>query len=376
MHDTGPATASLILFQGLGLVALVSIGYGHVGRLPIGKPRQAVLQGVSFGLGAVVCMLLSDSAAAGSLLGVHHLFVGFAAAFCGAIAVPVTLVIAVTGRLVIGGAGLEPDIVGMLIASVAGLLWRHVMSGRIEDRRAALILLGTLVGVSLAPAVVQSDVQNAPILSKEGPAALAFYVFGALLLGSFIEREDRLMRRERLLETDAFTDPLTGLANRRRFETLAQDAFAGASSTNVALLIIDIDHFKAINDRHGHLAGDLVLKATAQAITRTIRGSDAVGRVGGEEFAVVAPGLDWVGTARLAERIRVTIAGLNLTIDGVPIKVTASIGCVLGDRLPGYAGCFRAADAALYEAKRAGRNRSRLASRACSGRQTPAATAA
>lgn len=372
MHDIGPASASLILFQGLGLVSLVSIGYGHIERLPIGKEKKAVLQGLGFGIGAVICMLLAVRAPGGVLFDVRNLFVGFSAAFCGAPVLPMTMVIAAAGRLVIGGTGLETDLVGMVIAGLAGLLWRHVMSGRIEDRRAALILLGTLIGLSLVPALALPAV-NGAVIADDGPAALAFYVMGALLLGSFIEREDRLLRRERLLETDAFTDPLTGLANRRRFETIAHGLFAGGHAADAALLVIDIDHFKTVNDRHGHLAGDLVLKATAQAIARTVRGSDVVGRIGGEEFAVLATGLDQNGAARLAERIRTLVSGLALKADSDVLKVTVSIGCAMAAGLPGYAACFRTADRALYDAKHAGRNRVSLAVRA---EAPPAAAAA
>ncbi|HEX7168274.1 MAG TPA: sensor domain-containing diguanylate cyclase [Acidimicrobiales bacterium] len=153
----------------------------------------------------------------------------------------------------------------------------------------------------------------------------------------------------------AATDALTRVANRRTFEeTLERElSRAARAGTSVALVMVDVDHFKRLNDTHGHRTGDEVLRAVAGAIVAHTRDYDLVARYGGEEFAVVLPGCDSDAAAGLAERMREAIESL----DSGP-SVTASLGVAVGGGLgtDGEA-LVRAADAALYEAKRQGRNR-------------------
>ena len=158
------------------------------------------------------------------------------------------------------------------------------------------------------------------------------------------------------IQTAADTDGLTGVANRRRFDAAlaaALDRDALNQGVPVALLLIDLDHFKRLNDQHGHLAGDEVLKHVAQAIGSVCGERGLVARYGGEEFAVILTGTDAATAPQTAELIRTAVSGIS-----APVPVTASIGVATcppqhrtGARL------ISAADAALYEAKRTGRNR-------------------
>ncbi|MCW7536764.1 GGDEF domain-containing protein [Aquabacterium sp. A7-Y] len=160
-------------------------------------------------------------------------------------------------------------------------------------------------------------------------------------------------------------DGLTGVKNRKYFdEQLAlQLKVAGRSRQPLSLLLIDIDHFKAVNDRHGHLAGDACLRAVARAIAESLlRAGDEVARYGGEEFAVLLPQTDAAGAERLGERIRAAVEQLGVLHECTPVPLTASIGVAVvaepdetGERL------IAAADAALYEAKHHGRNQVRIA---------------
>jgi diguanylate cyclase (GGDEF)-like protein len=172
-------------------------------------------------------------------------------------------------------------------------------------------------------------------------------------------------RLHRLIQKQAKTDPLTQLLNRREFEEqLAREVErAQRFGTPVGLVVLDLDDFKLINDRFGHLAGDGVLKAAAGAIRQCTREIDQPARWGGEEFAVILPHTGLDGAARLAERLRQAIAERQIpTPDGRSVRVTASFGVAA---LPGsgttQVELTAAADDAVYRSKRAGKNRVSLA---------------
>lgn len=159
----------------------------------------------------------------------------------------------------------------------------------------------------------------------------------------------------------ARTDALTGLGNRRVFEERLALAVAQANTgTEVGCLaVLDIDHFKRINDSHGHPAGDEVLRQVAQALRERVRANDTVARIGGEEFGLIFRDMDPTAAASLCERLREAVADLRVHAGGAAITVTVSIGLarITG---PNAADLLGATDAALYVAKRAGRNRLRL----------------
>lgn len=166
------------------------------------------------------------------------------------------------------------------------------------------------------------------------------------------------------------SDAKTGLLDPVFWAKLVSDELDRARRLHgtVGLLLLDLDHFKKVNDGYGHLAGDVVLRAVADAIKRSVRGRDRVGRYGGEEFAIVLPGLGLDDVRQTAERIRAIVAGLTVPVfdfDGNEKDVaglTASVGASVfpihgADRTT----LLLAADAALYDAKTAGRNRTRVA---------------
>jgi diguanylate cyclase (GGDEF)-like protein len=154
----------------------------------------------------------------------------------------------------------------------------------------------------------------------------------------------------------AETDPLTGVANRRRFyEALAaESARAERYGSTWSVLSIDLDHFKTVNDTHGHEAGDAVLRSTAMDLGALIRQGDILARVGGEEFAILTPETTGSSAAALADRLRVMIASRSYPALGT---VTCSLG--VAQALPGEEvdRVLRRADSALYQAKASGRNR-------------------
>ncbi|MFO0930061.1 MAG: diguanylate cyclase [Gemmataceae bacterium] len=180
------------------------------------------------------------------------------------------------------------------------------------------------------------------------------------------EANQQLQQHNRELERLALTDPLTGLFNRRaiedqaRFELRRQTRYP----TSLALGVLDIDHFKAVNTRYLLTGGDEVLKALARTLTATVREVDTVGRIGGEEFAILACETNIQGAATLAERLRATVAATPIVYNGQEIRITVSVGfAVVGVGLRSdYEGLFALAAAALADAKQNGRNRSEIRS--------------
>jgi diguanylate cyclase (GGDEF)-like protein len=159
----------------------------------------------------------------------------------------------------------------------------------------------------------------------------------------------------------ATTDELTGLLNHRRLQEVLEHEVQRAQryATPLALVMLDIDDFKRINDCHGHQQGDAVLRAVADAVSSTVRSVDTAARYGGEELAVTLPNMDLPGAIALAERIRQAIGALRVpTRGGGPLTVTASLGVAVLDPIaPTRRELIAAADEALYRAKRGGKNR-------------------
>ena len=178
---------------------------------------------------------------------------------------------------------------------------------------------------------------------------------------------DRLREQRQALseaERRAQTDPLTGVLNRRSLVERLDAAClrARARGLPIALLFIDLDHFKEINDSYGHAAGDACLGAIIPPIQAELRQSDVIGRYGGEEFVVILSSADIAAAHPIAERIRHRVAEVRVDGFGVPIKLTCSIGVATSDTLGVWGEHLIAqADAAVYAAKRGGRNRVQVA---------------
>jgi diguanylate cyclase (GGDEF)-like protein len=220
------------------------------------------------------------------------------------------------------------------------------------------------------------SVQVARDFSGDAPDVLAFLVNNTILeLGEFVSashrraEEDR-RRLERLVEERtaelkvlATTDELTGTLNRRRFFEVAEQEQARSERYRrpLAVAMLDLDHFKAVNDRHGHAVGDEALKLAAQVMQRVVRRQDHVGRYGGEEFGVVLPETRLEEAAHVLERVRREIARIELCADGVSVPLRVSAGVAAWQAGEVIDTTFKRADGALYEAKQAGRDRVHVA---------------
>jgi len=253
----------------------------------------------------------------------------------------------------------------------AELLMRLIVEAAMEATNAAG---GVIVGTS--GSLVKAGFPDKGPERLEVPLQAGSISFGSLLLfGAEFTEEDRMTavslashavvaldnaRLHRIVERQALVDGLTGLANRRQCEETLEDELARVERFGgpLAVVVADLDWFKDVNDRHGHPAGDAVLREFAALLQETVRDVDLAGRWGGEEFVLVLPGTDLEGGAQLAERVRGLLAGRTLlAVDGSPIPISASFGVAAIPPAKTASELFAAADAAMYEAKRAGKNR-------------------
>jgi len=174
----------------------------------------------------------------------------------------------------------------------------------------------------------------------------------------------RIVSLQERLHEMATRDPLTGLWNRGAVVALLERELPRAAREGrpLAVVLADVDHFKAVNDTHGHQAGDAVLREVARRLAGAVRPYDAAGRYGGEEFLAVLPGCGPEEAAALGERLRKAVSAGPVSAGAASVRVTASLGVAVWDGDVGTPGALlRAADEALYRAKRGGRDRVEMA---------------
>lgn len=191
-------------------------------------------------------------------------------------------------------------------------------------------------------------------------AALRAYETMSNLSRLTAELEKRVATRTAELEKLAMIDALTGVANRRHFDVRAAIEIAEARRYGQALgaVVMDIDHFKQINDCYGHATGDAVLKQIVDVVTLQGRSCDLFARIGGDEFAVLLPDSARDDSIALAERVRQAVAAIQIEVEGIVIPLTASLGvAMLADEDADIGPTMSRADHALYVAKASGRNR-------------------
>ncbi len=227
------------------------------------------------------------------------------------------------------------------------------------------LLLGRKAGAAITALTMLALVAGNPFLSRPySPNALATAVVSTIYLGAFFHAysNQTLTLYVRLREM-ALKDTLTGVFNARAFYAMGERLLKAAErkGTPSAILFVDLDHFKSINDTWGHAAGDAVLRAAADCLRGQARGGDLVGRIGGEEFSIFLPETDLEAARTVAERVRWAIEQLRPQIDGQRVPITASVGVASAPAaaaaMPSIHAIQRQADAAMYEAKRGGRNR-------------------
>jgi diguanylate cyclase (GGDEF)-like protein len=255
-------------------------------------------------------------------------------------------------------AGIAIDSPGVIAYPTPALIWCALTFSLFVT---SLMTLGFSVSLLIATSagiLPLLSVNNELLIIVSTRLAIAMTALGPLAVASINENREKLVERLQYLATH---DGLTGVLSRGAFLTGAADALLDCRKRgqSYSALMIDVDHFKRINDTHGHAAGDAVLVMIARALKTNLRTGDLIGRLGGEEFAVFCPGLSENKANQIAERLRVAVEELKLEVEGVSLHTTVSIGIVFssktGDASLGT--LLVEADKSLYTAKAEGRNR-------------------
>lgn len=370
MHVTIVEIATGLL-RSLGLAALVAMGYGLLLRWG-DQAKRNVFTGLLFGWAAVAAMLDPIVFAPGVVFDARAVMVALAGPFGGPAAAAISAAMAGAFRLWHGGIGAAAGLAGIAIAGSAGLLFAALVPKQREP--AHLLALGLMASTMVFSIfLIPWDVAIAAF-GKAAIPIVATNCIGIVLVGLFLAEEERRHDCIAAMTAASETDALTKLFNRRKLDRLAFD-LAGAGDRqprSFAAIMVDIDHFKRVNDRYGHAAGDAVLAQIADIVAKRTRRSDLAVRYGGEELAVVLPETGLDNALTVADAIRHTIERTCFAWGNASLRVTVSAGVsVSTEDCRDLASVMAAADRAMYEAKRMGRNRVHRAAPAL-GEATPA----
>lgn len=343
----------------IAVLALLAVAHGVArDRLASGLVRESLL-GLLFGLSAVGAMLDPLVLADGVLFDMRNLPIGLAGAFIGPVGALVAMVLAAVMRISLGGDGMVAALTAMVIAGAAGMLWRHLADRLQFGRFVGPLLLGALISLHLVSIAGLPRDSVVAALQTVAPTLLLLNLAGSLVISSLIAREDKNLEQRERLDFETVTDPLTGIANRRGFERRAvASSRPRRTRAGNAVLMIDIDHFKTINDDFGHTAGDDILRQIGRRLGNSLREGDVVARFGGEEFAVYLADMGRGETELVADRLRRTISDESFAAAGRDLTVTISVGVHWqADPVIDWDAILNVADRALYAAKSLGRDR-------------------
>ena len=358
---------SVVLFENIGLLAFLAVLYGLVPRLLLGISKGPFV-GLLCGAGATLSILHPIHVSGGFIIDERATMILLSGLFGGPTSILIAVLIASAVRVVMGGAGTVPGLAMIVCAGVLSLvayrLLRHGSKPITFRSLGLLALLSPLTG--LGAVLLPHNALMIYLTSVAVPLNIA-QVVGVLFLGTIMMQEDQRVAFEAKVKRQAVTDALSDLPNRRAFYARLIEEWQRNDRYDVpfCVLMLDIDRFKAINDRFGHKVGDAVIAHLGQVLKESCRTSDLPARLGGEEFAVLLPHTVPESAALLAERIRHKIDADRSLHAGEAAHYTVSIGVSSSNDFPVSPDeLVSAADAALYESKSKGRNRVSMAAAA------------
>ena len=351
------------LLEAVGLMALLSIAFGRIERSGFREGLKSILFGLLFGISATVTMLSPVQLAPGIIIDGRSILVGMGAAFGGWLSGAIAAIIAVGYRLHLGGSGAEAGALGICLAALLGFTWAKICRCDSRPSTLQLAIAGTFISLQFVSVILLPWPVATGLVAEVYPWLLIASVSGAIVLGKMVQRERGLYQTMTLLKKASEFDVLTDLPNRRFFQEHVPQ-IAGKKprpGRNHFIILLDIDHFKSINDKWGHDAGDAALVAFAKVLRGTCRDDDIVVRLGGEEFTVFVADTTLEVVRNLTERILRATRSISVKTANGTFGFTTSAGIASFEvgEAPVSDVLIRA-DQALYQAKRAGRDQMQL----------------
>lgn len=359
-----------VLYTIVALMALLAVAYGTMIRVR-GFEKTPVAQavvGALFGAAAVLAMYDPLRVAEGVIVDLRNVPMVLAGAFLGGPGAATALLVAAAARIGIGGAGMAAGLAGIVVSGMAGLAWDSLVQPHQSQGRRSISLLAAMSLLQFPTwFLLPWDLAWHSVVTL-WPILVPVHLAGVLTTGALLERERTIAEGEKRLAQAAARDPLTGLLNRRGFEA----ALSGLRKPHreqkrgAALLVLDLDHFKHVNDQHGHAAGDAVLQQLSARLSQACRPEDVIARFGGEELVVFIPDVGPQRAKAAAARVCCAVRAEPFVLPcGRALRITVSVGGTWTggwwtgnrNRLDELAS---RADAALYAAKAAGRDGWRL----------------
>lgn len=343
----------------LGLAALMVYGYSWLLRLVHGTWFRNLAVGGLFGLGGMLTMNDPLELSSGVFYDGRNVLLALAPMYSGIWGAVVAALIMAAFRIYMGGVGLMPGLIGMVSVVSVGYLVSRIPKRYLPGELQRSFALAASVGACVMIVIFANHILNTAALRGYIAPVIMANMIGVLVLGDFFRREMARLRVFQVLQQEATVDPLTNLRNRRGFETAASQCLHHLPRTSAcSVIMLDIDHFKHVNDTFGHDAGDKVLVAVAGLISGGVRQSDIVARYGGEEVAILMPGTRSHDAVNVAEKVRSLIEQASFETEYGTVRVTASLGVAAVETgVLDIGSAIKAADEALYRAKSRGRNR-------------------
>lgn len=349
------STIHLVL-ESIAMMSLTALALSMVLARLRDSRQRAWAMGVVMGVMAAGVQLSPTQLGDGMYIDTRALIVAAAGAFFGWRAFIIAVGCAVAMRFSAGGIGTMAGTVSVFVAGLGGLFWRYGLPVKFRTGFVGLVLLGVLTAVHVAipPLFLPPEWRHDFLLTIGLPLALS-EMMGALVMGAMLRREFTIRMLIDTREREAMADPLTELGNRRScligFENLR------ANREGFSAVYLDIDHFKKVNDRHGHDIGDAVLRQIGTLLKQTAPPRATATRIGGEEFCILIPGENATKAVSWAEALRNQIAQTPFGTPQISLNITISAGVHSVQPSESFDHALAAADRALYAAKAMGRNR-------------------
>jgi len=347
---------------GLGLIlvsVLMMMGlafcYAWIVRNIAHPVQNAVAVGMTFGVG-VVCMLAVPIANSDWPIGdLRTLLAGVAVVVSGPLAGAIAVAFGLSYQLIDQGSLLSVGALSILLGFGLGGVWRSVVLGSSEPAWTLDAGFGAVVGTFLLSLCMFINAGSIPDVGLFAIVIVLAHILGAGAVGHVLRHEAERNDESDQLRRFAEIDPLTLLLNRRG-TTLALQKLQGDPGRGHALLYFDVDLFKSINDRYGHLAGDAALAAVANRIRGVLRHNVIFSRHGGDEFTLYVPNITEPVVARIADRVRKCVSESPVAIHGHQLNLSISVGAYWTDNQESFEDMLLRADLALLQAKSMGRD--------------------